>query len=128
MKTCPCNIQRFSKLKKKMKNFDIFLIFAQNINCGYTSNEYQQSMFWSKNKKKYVYPCIPQFCTFAILKWGSRGYTLHRHVFLMGPWFIVSSDRLEKPVVETCDLRFTSRVTLPLCHGGFLYIGLTKLL
>ena len=35
------------------------LIFAQNIDCGYTlepprrggSNEYPQSMFWSKNKK-----------------------------------------------------------------------------
>ena len=42
------------------KKFDIFLIFAQNIHCGYTlepprrggSNEYPQSMFWSKNKKK----------------------------------------------------------------------------
>ena len=43
------------------KNFDIFLIFAQleNTDCGYTlesprrggSNEYPQSMFWSKNKK-----------------------------------------------------------------------------
>ena len=41
-----------------------FLIFAQNIDCGYTleppqwggSNEYPQSMFWSKNKKKNVYP------------------------------------------------------------------------
>ena len=39
--------------------FDIFLIFAQNRDCGYTleppqrggSNEYPQSMFWSKNKK-----------------------------------------------------------------------------
>ena len=39
--------------------FDIFLIFTQNIDCGYTlelpqrggSNEYPQSMFWSKNKK-----------------------------------------------------------------------------
>ena len=37
----------------------IFLIFAQNIDWGYTleppqrggSNEYPQSMFWSKNKK-----------------------------------------------------------------------------
>ena len=36
-----------------------FLIFAQNIDCGYTLepprrggyNEYPQSMFWSKNKK-----------------------------------------------------------------------------
>ena len=27
--------------------FDIFLIFAQNIDCGYTL----ESMFWSKNKK-----------------------------------------------------------------------------
>ena len=42
------------------KIFDIFLIFAQNIDCGYTlepprrggSNEYPQSMFWSKNKNQ----------------------------------------------------------------------------
>ena len=41
------------------KKVDIFLIFAENIDCGYTlepprrggSNEYSQSMFWSKNKK-----------------------------------------------------------------------------
>ena len=45
--------------KKNWKKFDIFLIFAQNIDCGYTlepprlggSNDYPQSMFWSKNKK-----------------------------------------------------------------------------
>ena len=63
-KTCPCNIQRiFSAVKienfiRKMLIF--FLTFAQNIDCGYTlepphrdgSNEYPQSMFWSKNKKK----------------------------------------------------------------------------
>ena len=52
----------------KLKNFEnfrknffyIFLIFAQNIDCGYTlepprrggSNEYPQSMFWSKNKNQ----------------------------------------------------------------------------
>ena len=43
----------------QLKNFDIFLIFAQNIDCGYTlepprrggSNEYPQSMFWSKNRR-----------------------------------------------------------------------------
>ena len=37
----------------QLKNFDIFLIFAQNIDCGYSldlshrgsSNEYTQSMF-----------------------------------------------------------------------------------
>ena len=40
------------------KNVDIFLIFAQNIDCGYTlepprrdgSNEFPQCMFWIKNK------------------------------------------------------------------------------
>ena len=40
-----------------LKIFDIFLIFAQNIDCGYKlepprrggSNEYPQSMFCSKN-------------------------------------------------------------------------------
>ena len=43
----------------QMKIFDIFLIFAQNIHCGYIleppnrggSNEYPQSMFWSKIRK-----------------------------------------------------------------------------
>ena len=42
----------------------MFSIFAQNIDCGYTlepprrggSNEYPQSMFWIKNKKKIVIP------------------------------------------------------------------------
>ena len=31
----------------------IFLIFAQNIDCGYKlePNKYQQSIFWNKNKK-----------------------------------------------------------------------------
>ena len=70
------------------KNFDIFLIFAQNIDCGYTlepprrggSNEYPQSMFWSKNKENRYTPVYPSF---TILMWGMRGYTLHGHVFLM---------------------------------------------
>ena len=55
--------REFLSLKNEnfqLKKFDIFLIFAQNIDCGYTlkpprrggSNEYPQSMFWSKNKKK----------------------------------------------------------------------------
>ena len=42
----------------------VFLIFVQNIDCVYTleppqrggSNEYQQSMFWSKNKKSRFTP------------------------------------------------------------------------
>ena len=53
----------------QFKIFDIFLIFAQNIDCGYTlepprrggSNEYPQSMFWSKNKKNRYTPAYPSF-------------------------------------------------------------------
>ena len=62
-KTCPCDIQKiFSAVKIENfngKNFDIFIMFAQNIDCGYTlepprwvhirkrggSNVYPQSMF-----------------------------------------------------------------------------------
>ena len=58
------------KVKKyQLKKFDIFLIFAQNIDCGYTlepprrggSNEYPQPMFWSKNKKNRYNPSNPSF-------------------------------------------------------------------
>ena len=53
----------------QLKSFDIFLIFAQNIDCWYTlepprrggSNEYPQSMFWSKNKKNRYTPGYPRF-------------------------------------------------------------------
>ena len=53
----------------QLKIFDIFLIFAQNIDCGYTldpprrggSNEYPQSMFRSKNKKNRYTPANPSF-------------------------------------------------------------------
>ena len=77
------------------KNFDIFLIFAQNIDCGYTlepprrggSNEYPQSMFWSKNKKNRYTPHIPQF---FYIKVGFKGVYISRtcfpddgHVFVM---------------------------------------------
>ena len=70
----------------RWKNFDIFLIFALNIDCGYTlepshrssSNEYPQSMFWSKNTKKKVYPCIPQF---YCIKVGFKGVYITRTCF-----------------------------------------------
>ena len=42
------------------KNFDIFLIFAQNIDLT-SSNEYPQSMFWSKDKKNRYTPAYPSF-------------------------------------------------------------------
>ena len=62
--------------------FYIFLIFAQNIDCGYTleppqrggSNEYPQSLFWSKNKKK-IYPSKPHFFH---IKVGCKGLFITR--------------------------------------------------
>ena len=51
-----------------MKNYDVLIIFAQNIDCGYTlgpprggSDEYKQSMFENKNKKKMYTPVNPYF-------------------------------------------------------------------
>ena len=47
-----------------------FLIFSQNIDCGYIltvslrrfgSNEYPQSMFWNENKKNRNTPAYPSF-------------------------------------------------------------------
>ena len=60
-----------------MKNFDIFLIFAQNIDCGYTlepprrggSYEYPHSMVWSKNKKNMYTPAYPS----CYIKVGFKG-------------------------------------------------------
>ena len=57
------------KNKISDKNSSIFLISAQNIDSEYSlepprrggSNEYQQSMLLSRNKKNNVYPCKPQF-------------------------------------------------------------------
>ena len=73
----------FFRCKKKWKfhwkNFDIFNIFAQNIDCGYMleppqwggSNKYPQSIFWIKSKKNvYIYPCKPQF---YYIKVGYKG-------------------------------------------------------
>ena len=62
--------------------FYIFLIFAQNIDCGYTlepsqrggSNEYPQSMFWSK-KEKYVYPSKSHFFLYKSGVQGGVHYT-----------------------------------------------------
>ena len=76
---------------KKNENFqikksDIFHIAAQNIDCGYSlepprpdgSNEYPQSMFLSRNKKNYVYPCKPQF---YYIKVGFNGFKIIQACF-----------------------------------------------
>ena len=63
-KTCPCNVYplkpHFYIEKLGFAGICLFFLFLlQNIDCGYSlepprrggSNEYPQSMFWSKNKK-----------------------------------------------------------------------------
>ena len=53
----------------QIKNANIFLIYAQNIDCGYSlepprqggSNENQHSMFLSRNKKIMYTPVNPSF-------------------------------------------------------------------
>ena len=71
-KTCPCNKQRFFStvtIENFIRKFLIFFLFLlQNIDCGYSlepprrgSNEYPQSMFWSKNKKNRYIPAYPSF-------------------------------------------------------------------
>ena len=72
-KTRPCNLQQFFTVVKKnnfqMKNYDIFYIFAQNIDCWYTfepphlggSNEYPQFMIQRKIRKIMYTPVNPNF-------------------------------------------------------------------
>ena len=75
------NILKFSPPKNEnfqIKNSDIFHISAQNIDCGYSlepprrggSNEYPQSMIWSRNKINNLYPCKLQF---YYIKVGFKG-------------------------------------------------------
>ena len=89
-KTCPCNKQRFFELKKLKifcRNSLIFFLFLlKKIDCGYTlepprrggSNEYPQSMFWSKNKKNRYTPANPSF---ANIKVGFEGVHISRTCF-----------------------------------------------
>ena len=59
--------------------FLVFNIFTQNISCGYTlelprqggSNEYPQSLFWSKNKKNRT--GIPLHTPVLLYKSGVQG-------------------------------------------------------
>ena len=80
-------------LQPKKENFqincsDIFHIPAQNIDCGCSlelsqwgsSNEYQQSMLFSKIRKIMYTPKNPSF---TIKKWGFRGSKLYSCVFVM---------------------------------------------
>ena len=63
------NLFSIKNQKFHWKSFEIFIMFAQNIDCGYmleppcggSSNEDQQSMFWIKNKKNRYTPVNPSF-------------------------------------------------------------------
>ena len=66
----------------QIKNSYIFHISAQNIDCGHSlepphrggSNEYQQSMCLSRNKKNNIYPCKPQFYYIKVGFKGGQNY------------------------------------------------------
>ena len=63
-----------------MKNCDIFLIFAQNIDCGYSEAVLMSThnlCFGAKIRKK-VYPCKPQF---YYIKVGCKGVFVTRTCF-----------------------------------------------
>ena len=66
-KTRPCNMVFFSPVKTEnfiRKKLIFFLILLKTEIMGTNgSNEYPQSMFWSKNKKKRYTPAYPSFAT-----------------------------------------------------------------
>ena len=70
----------------QMKIFDIFLSFAQNIDCGYTlepeavQTSTHNLCFRAKLTKKMYTPVNRSF---TILKWGARGCKLHGCVIMM---------------------------------------------
>ena len=79
------------------KCVNIFLICSQNIDCGYTSeppwqggsNEYPQSMFWSKNNKNMHTPAYPifsitQLTMFPTMKTAFLRRFLRRFLWLIG--------------------------------------------
>ena len=122
----------------QMKIFDIFLIFAQNIDCGYTleppqrggSNEYPLSMFWSKNKKKYVYPSKPHFfyikvgCKGVFITWtcypdGKFGNFLYRKYFSIYSQVDAFIARMSQKTVD-----MTLTVTRPLGSFAVLQVNI----
>ena len=64
-----------------MKNCDVFLIFAQNIDCGYTFEAVLTSthnLCFGAKIGKNVYPCKPQF---YYIKVGCKGVFVTRTCF-----------------------------------------------
>ena len=68
-----CDFSGCKKDNLQMKNCGVFLIFAQNIDCGYTL-ELRNLCFRAKIRKN-VYPCKPQF---YYIKVGCKGVYITR--------------------------------------------------
>ena len=64
----------------------ILIFFAQNVDCGYTLDHLGEAALTSTHnlcfgsKIRKVYPCKPQFYFINV---GYKGYTLHRHVYVV---------------------------------------------
>ena len=59
-----------SKIKKSVENFNIFQIFAQNIDCGYMLRVAWLNEYLGIKLRKIVYPVTPQFYN---IKVGFKG-------------------------------------------------------
>ena len=72
----------------QMKKCDIFLISAQNIDCGYSLEPPRDLCFRAETRKIMHTLANP---TFSFLKWGLRGSKLYRHVFMMNKFYCLHS-------------------------------------
>ena len=80
MKTCPCNIGRFLSFKSEIfqpKIFDVFLIFAQNIDCEAVLTCTHNVCFGEKIRRIGI-PLHTQFC---YIKVGFTGVYIARTCF-----------------------------------------------
>ena len=73
------------KIQFSVENFEIFLIFAQNIDCGFieavlTIYVLYHNLCFREKIRKNVYLCKPQF---YYIKVGCKGVTLHGLVIMM---------------------------------------------
>ena len=104
-----------------MKNCDVFLIFAQNIVCGYTLDRLSEAVLPSTHNlcfgakiRKNVYPCKPEF---YYIKVGYKGvfitWTRFRDVFHALVWSnqILTTDFMNEGVMfrTYATFHFTSR-------------------
>ena len=65
--------------------FDIFLIFAQNIDCGYMLDPPRHNQCFGAKRREIGISL--HFPVLLYKKWGIRGYVLHGHVILINDFF-----------------------------------------